>query len=253
MGGQLAIDIERLLNHQLNAEHLSRIPAALQDDRGRRYLAPATVTVTTCGSAGQSYGVFCNDGMRLQHQGTCNDGVGKGQCGGEIVVRSPGGGSQDAEGNVLIGNFALFGATGGRLFACGRAGDRFAVRNSGATAVVEGVGDFCCEYMTNGAVLNLGTCGTGFGNGMSGGFAYQYDPYGTLADCAAADSVMLGAISDDNEMARVHQQAVLTMLNWHLEATGSPRARWLLDHWETECQHFVYVMPRFSAAVSGRD
>ncbi|CAX54081.1 glutamate synthase-related protein [Erwinia pyrifoliae] len=244
VGGQLAIDIERLLNHQLNAEHVARIPAALQDDRGRRYLAPVTVTIVTSGSAGQSYGVFCNDGMRLQHQGTCNDGVGKGQCGGEIIVMSPGGGSQDAEGNVLIGNFALFGATGGRLFAQGQAGDRFAVRNSGATAVVEGVGDFCCEYMTNGAVLNLGTYGTGFGNGMSGGFAYQYDPYGTLAGSAAADSVMLGAIGDDNEMARVHQQAVLTMLNWHLEATGSPRARWLLDHWETESQHFVYVMPR---------
>ncbi|MFK8256986.1 glutamate synthase-related protein [Erwinia sp. AnSW2-5] len=244
VGGQLAIDIERLLNHTLNAEHLSRMPAALLDDRGRRYLAPATVTISTSGSAGQSYGVFCNDGMRLEHYGTCNDGVGKGQCGGEIVVMSPGGGSQDAEGNVLIGNFALFGATGGRLFAQGQAGDRFAVRNSGATAVVEGVGDFCCEYMTNGAVLNLGTYGTGFGNGMSGGFAYQYDPYGKLAGSAAGDSVMLGSITDDNEMARVHKEAVLTMLNWHLEATSSPRAQWLLDHWETESQHFVYVMPR---------
>ncbi len=182
--------------------------------------------------------------MRLEHYGTCNDGVGKGQCGGEIVVMSPGGGSQDAEGNVLVGNFALFGATGGRLFAQGQAGDRFAVRNSGATAVVEGVGDFCCEYMTNGAVLNLGTYGTGFGNGMSGGFAYQYDPYGTLAGSVAADSVMLGSITDDNEMARVHKDAVLTMLNWHLEATRSPRAQWLLDHWESESQHFVYVMPR---------
>lgn len=244
IGGQLAIDIERLLNHQLDAEQLSAIPAALLDDRGRRYLAPGTVTIATSGSAGQSYGVFCNDGMRLEHYGTCNDGVGKGQCGGEIMVMSPSGGSQDAEGNVLVGNFALFGATGGRLFAQGQAGDRFAVRNSGATAVVEGVGDFCCEYMTNGAVLNLGTYGTGFGNGMSGGFAYQYDPYGTLAGSVAANSVMLGSITDDNEMARVHKDAVLTMLNWHLDATHSPHAQWLLDHWESESQHFVYVMPR---------
>ncbi|MCU5773445.1 glutamate synthase-related protein [Erwiniaceae bacterium BAC15a-03b] len=244
VGGQLSIDIERALNHQLDAAQLSAIPAALLDDRGRRYLAPATVNIATVGSAGQSYGVFCNDGMRLDHSGTCNDGVGKGQCGGEIVVRSPGGGSQDADGNVLIGNFALFGATGGRLFVQGQAGDRFAVRNSGATAVVEGVGDFCCEYMTNGAILNLGTFGKGFGNGMSGGFAYQYDPYGALAAHAAGDSVLFGSIAEDDEMARVHKQAVLTMLNWHLDATGSERAAWLLQHWETECQHFVYVMPR---------
>ncbi|MBK0002793.1 glutamate synthase-related protein [Erwinia sp. S38] len=244
VGGQLAIDIERMLNHTLNAEQLADIPAALLDDRGRRYLAPGTVNIFTSGSAGQSYGVFCNDGMQMTHSGTCNDGVGKGQCGGEIIVVSPGGGSEDAEGNVLIGNFALFGATGGRLFVQGQAGDRFAVRNSGATAVVEGVGDFCCEYMTNGAVLNLGTFGKGFGNGMSGGFAYQYDPYGSLASHAAGDSVLFGSIAEDNEMARVHKQAVFTMLTWHLEATNSPRAAWLLDHWETECQNFVYVMPR---------
>jgi glutamate synthase (NADPH/NADH) large chain len=220
------------------------MPAVMTDDRGRRYLAPESVKISTTGSAGQSFGAFCNDGMQLTHYGTCNDGVGKGQCGGELIVMSPGGGAQDADGNVLIGNFALFGATGGRLFVQGQAGDRFAVRNSGATAVVEGVGDFCCEYMTNGAILNLGTFGKGFGNGMSGGFAYQYDPYGSLASHAAGDSVRFGSIADQDEMAQVHKQAVLTMLNWHLEATKSPRAAWLLENWETECHHFVYVMPR---------
>ncbi|MGK3143090.1 glutamate synthase-related protein [Pantoea sp. C2G6] len=244
VGGQLAIDIERMLNHQLSPEQLQAMPAVMTDDRGRRYLAPESVKIATTGSAGQSFGAFCNDGMQLTHYGTCNDGVGKGQCGGELVVMSPGGGAQDGDGNVLIGNFALFGATGGRLFVQGQAGDRFAVRNSGATAVVEGVGDFCCEYMTNGAILNLGTFGKGFGNGMSGGFAYQYDPYGSLARHAAGDSVLFGSIADQDEMAQVHKQAVLTMLNWHLEATKSPRAAWLLENWETECHHFVYVMPR---------
>lgn len=244
VGGQLAIDIERMLNHELSAQQLAAIPAVFKDDRGRHYLAPATVQIHTSGSAGQSFGAFCNDGMQMKHHGTCNDGVGKGQCGGELVVMSPGGGAQDSDGNVLIGNFALFGATGGRLFVQGQAGDRFAVRNSGATAVVEGVGDFCCEYMTNGAILNLGTFGKGFGNGMSGGFAYQYDPYGSLAAHAAGDSVLFGSIADEDEMAKVHKQAVLTMLNWHLEATNSPRAAWLLANWETECHHFVYVMPR---------
>ncbi len=244
VGGQLAIDIERLLNHQLDAATRDGLSAVLGDDRGRHYLAPHSVRITTSGSAGQSYGVFCNDGMQMAHTGTCNDGVGKGQCGGEIAVVSPGGGSPDADGNVLIGNFALFGATGGRLFVQGQAGDRFAVRNSGASAVVEGVGDFCCEYMTNGAVLNLGSFGKGFGNGMSGGFAWQYDPYGKFARYAARDSVLFGSLAEDSEMAQVHRQTVLTMLNWHLAATGSERAAWLLDNWESECQHFVYIMPR---------
>ncbi len=244
VGGQLAIDIERLLNHTLDDEQLSKMPAVLRDSRGRRYLQPDSVRISTSGSAGQSYGAFCNDGMLVCHSGTCNDGVGKGQCGGQIIVLSPGGGSPEPGGNVLVGNFALFGATGGRLFVQGQAGDRFAVRNSGATAVVEGVGDFGCEYMTNGAVLNLGAYGKGFGNGMSGGFAYQYDPYGMLAGHVAQDSVLLGFLTDGSGMADIHAQAVQLLLQWHLEATGSERARWLLDNWATERAHFVYVMPR---------
>ncbi|MCB5185744.1 glutamate synthase large subunit [Methylobacillus gramineus] len=244
VGGQLAIDIERMLNHDMNAQQALSLPAAAMDKRGRRYLKPGSVVVSTSGSAGQSYGAFCNDGMIMRHSGTCNDGVGKGQCGGSIIVTSPGGGSEQAGGNVLVGNFALFGATGGRLFVEGQAGDRFAVRNSGTTAVVEGVGDFACEYMTNGAVLNLGAFGKGFGNGMSGGFAYQYDPYGELAGKAAADSVLLGSITDGSEMALVHSQAVQQLLQWHLEATGSKRAAWLLENWEAEQHNFAYVMPR---------
>lgn len=175
VGGRVAIDVERILNHTLGAEAARALPSVLEDDRGRRYLRPSALTISTYGSAGQSYGVFCNDGMAMRHRGVCNDGVGKGACGGVIAIKSPGGGADEAGGNVLVGNFALFGATGGRTFIEGQAGDRFAVRNSGATAVVEGVGDFCCEYMTNGAVLNLGAFGKGFGNGMSGGFVYQYD------------------------------------------------------------------------------
>ncbi|MEL7117521.1 MAG: glutamate synthase-related protein, partial [Pseudomonadota bacterium] len=182
VGGQLAIDLERLMNHDGIA------PAASSADaRGRRFLDYRTVRVVTQGSAGQSFAAFCNDGMVMDHTGTCNDGVGKGACGGEIIVRTPGGGS--AEQNVLIGNFALFGATGGRTFIQGQAGDRFAVRNSGATAVVEGVGDFFAEYMTNGAVLNLGGFSKGYGNGMSGGFAYQYDPEGRMPEMISRDSV----------------------------------------------------------------
>jgi glutamate synthase (NADPH/NADH) large chain len=182
--------------------------------------------------------------MHLEHIGTANDGVGKGQCGGQIILRSPGGGCDERGGNVLIGNFALFGATGGRLLVEGEAGDRFAVRNSGATAVVEGVGDFACEYMTNGAVLNLGGFGKGLGNGMSGGFVYQYDPDGLLPAKASADSILLGSITGDDPQAALHNAAVLRLLHLHVESTGSAKARFLLDNWQIEQHHFAYGMPR---------
>ncbi len=243
VGGQLAIDVERLLNHELNESQIKSSAAISTDIRGRSFLKPDSVKISTSGSAGQSYGAFSNDGMHMTHTGTCNDGVGKGACGGAIAVRSPGGGSDEAGGNVLIGNFALFGASGGRLFVEGQAGDRFAVRNSGATAVVEGVGDFACEYMTNGAVVNLGSFGKGFGNGMSGGFAYQYDPYRLLEKKYSADSVRLANLGGDDEHAVFHQVAVQTMLKWHVEATGSKKAQWILDHWENECANFTYAMP----------
>ncbi len=145
---------------------------------------------------------------------------------------------------MLIGNFALFGATGGRLFVHGEAGDRFAVRNSGATAVVEGVGNFACEYMTNGSVLNIGGFGKGVGNGMSGGFLYQYDPEGLLADRASADSIVLGSIIGDDPQAAIHNATVLQLLHLHVEATGSEKARSLIDNWQVEQHHFAYGMPR---------
>ncbi|MEM9590489.1 MAG: glutamate synthase-related protein [Pseudomonadota bacterium] len=241
VGGQLAIDIERLLNHELRGVN---IPAVYEDDRGRRYLGPRAVSVATHGSAGQSYGAFCNDGMRMEHTGTCNDGVGKGACGGEIIVRSPSSGSKAAGDNVLVGNFALFGATGGRLFVEGEAGDRFAVRNSGASAVVEGVGDFCAEYMTNGAVLNLGSFAKGFANGMSGGFAYQYDPERRLDYFISHDSAMTGSIAGPDDLAEMHAAAVQTLLQWHFEATRSARAEILLKDWKKEKEKFSFVMPK---------
>ena len=241
VGGQLAIDIERMLNYELKEVEL---PAVLKDKRGRRFLRNGAISIVTHGSAGQSYGAFCNDGMRLSHTGTCNDGVGKTACGGEIVVNAPAGGSDKPGTNVLIGNFALFGATGGRVFIEGQAGDRFAVRNSGATAVVEGVGDFCAEYMTNGAVLNLGAFAKGFGNGMSGGFAYQYDPYRKFTDCISHDSVLLGYVDDTGEASNIHAQAIHLMLEWHVKATGSKKASWLLKHWHEERANFAYITPR---------
>ncbi|MFD4571585.1 glutamate synthase-related protein [Streptomyces sp. NPDC058417] len=243
VGGQLSVDVERLLNHELR-DLAAQLPAVVTDDRGRHRLTDDAVRVRTSGSAGQSYGVFCNDGVTLEHTGTANDGVGKSQSGGRIVVRSPGGGGADEPGgNVLIGNFALFGATGGRTFVEGEAGDRFAVRNSGATAVVEGVGDFGCEYMTGGTVLNLGGFGKGLGNGMSGGFLYQYDPTGELPGRVSGDSLLVFPVTDTAHGA-FHEEAVRLLLSWHVEATGSRRAARLLADWATEREHVYCGMPR---------
>ncbi|MET8981375.1 glutamate synthase-related protein [Streptomyces sp. NPDC004539] len=242
VGGQLGIDVERLLNHR-DLAGLRDVPAVLTDDRGRRRLVDGAVRIRTSGSAGQSYGVFCNDGITLEHTGTANDGVGKSQSGGRIVVRAPGGGDAGRGGNVLVGNFALFGATGGRTFVQGEAGDRFAVRNSGATAVVEGLGDFGCEYMTGGTVLNLGGFGKGLGNGMSGGFLYQYDPEGELAGRVSGDSLLVFPVTE-TEHGAFHEEAVRLLLSWHVEATNSPLAARLLENWEAERRYVYCGMPR---------
>ena len=239
-GGQLAIDVERLLQHGMDPATAEKSPMIEVDDRGHRKLKPQTLRVNTRGAAGQSYGAFCNAGMVMHHKGTANDGVGKSQSGGIVAIVSPGGGERE---NALIGNFALFGATGGELFVEGQAGDRFCVRNSGATAVIEGVGDFGCEYMTNGAVLNLGRFGYGFCNGMSGGVAYQYDPEGLLEMFYSRDSVSLTDLSSADPLSAQHREAARTMLERHVHHTGSKRGRAILDNWEAEVAHFRYATP----------
>lgn len=240
VGGQFAIDIERMLQHELSDKHLDSMPMVYTDDRGRKLIKPETLEIHTNGSAGQSYAAFCNSGMVFHHTGTCNDGVGKGASGGNIAIHSPGGGDKE---NYLIGNFALFGATGSALFVEGGAGDRFAVRNSGASAVVEGVGDFCCEYMTNGAVMNLGGFGKGFCNGMSGGVAYQYDPYDQLENLYSHDSVKLHKLDSDNDRAAIHREAVKALLGRHIKFTGSEKAKFILENFETEVSNFKFATP----------
>ncbi|NOQ15138.1 MAG: glutamate synthase large subunit, partial [Methyloprofundus sp.] len=243
VGGQSAIDIERLLSYELNAEQIADHSKIYTNQHKRRYLAPDSLIVRTHGSAGQSYAAFNNDGMRMEHTGTCNDGVGKTACGGTIIIKSPGGGHKVSGENVLVGNFSLFGATGGKTFINGEAGDRFAVRNSGAMAVVEGVGDFACEYMTNGAVLNIGTFGKGFCNGMSGGNAYQYDPEDKLQHLYDASSVEIRSLTEDSETARAHEQYILAMLEQHADYAESSVAQKLLNNWDDERQHFKFAIP----------
>src|SRR5206468_10272825 len=143
------------------------------------------------GHAGQSFGAFLAPGVTLELAGDANDYIGKGQSGGRIVVKPPVGARFLAEDNVIVGNVALYGATGGDLFANGLAGERFAVRNSGARAVVEGVGDHGCEYMTGGVVVVLGSVGKNFAAGMSGGCAYVFDPAQTFRSRCNLDMVEL--------------------------------------------------------------
>lgn len=240
-GGQLSIDIERILNHEYKNIRSNSIYESLT---GRRFFDGKTVSIFTSGSAGQSYGAFCNNGMHLVHTGTCNDGVGKSACGGEIVIKNPSKNDDTKGKQVLIGNFALFGATGGRLFVEGEAGDRFAVRNSGSSAVIEGVGEYCAEYMTNGTIVNLGTFSRGFGNGMSGGFAYQYDPLKVLDNYISKESVLVDYLDKKSGLSKMHENCIQVMLSWHLEATRSKKASRILDNWSRERYNFACVTPR---------
>ena len=243
VGGQTAIDIERMLSYEITEQQAADSKIIYTNQHGRRYLAPGSLVIRTTGSAGQSFAAFNNDGMRLEHTGTCNDGVGKSSCGGVIVVKSPGGGSKVKGENVLIGNFALFGASGGKTFINGEAGDRFAVRNSGAMAVVEGVGDFACEYMINGAILNLGSFGKGFCTGMSGGNAYQYDPNNRLQALHDDSSVEIRCLTEETDVSHSHEQFILHMLEQHAEYADSTLAKKLLSDWEKERQHFKFTVP----------
>ncbi|MEM7027641.1 MAG: glutamate synthase-related protein, partial [Pseudomonadota bacterium] len=243
-GGQFSIDVERHLNYEMTTEQLMAHPSIDILENGRAILRDSSIRINTTNSAGQSFAAFNNSGISVYHQGTCNDGLGKGASGGRIIITNPGGGSQKHEGNVLVGNFALFGATGGELFVEGQAGDRFGVRNSGAAAVVEGVGDFCCEYMTNGSIVNLGSYGKGFGNGMSGGTAYQYDPEGLIAERCSQDSVLVSRMDDDSDLMRGQEIALKLHLAAHLTHTASEKTKHILSNWETERQHFYVLIPR---------
>jgi glutamate synthase (NADPH/NADH) large chain len=245
VGGQTAIDIERLLQYKLTDEQRTATDIIYTNQHGRHYFAPDSIIIRTTGSAGQSYAAFLNDGMRLEHTGTCNDGVGKTMCGGTIIVKSPGGGTTKSGENVLIGNFALFGASGGKVFINGEGGDRFAVRNSGAMAVVEGVGDFGCEYMINGTVLNLGGFGKGFCTGMSGGNAYQYDPNQRLNDLYDKTSVEIRCLNEETEVSKAHEQFILAMLEQHIDYTDSEKAKNILKNWAIERVHFKFAIPLF--------
>jgi glutamate synthase (NADPH/NADH) large chain/glutamate synthase (ferredoxin) len=210
---------------------------------GEEGLPEGTLELNFTGTAGQSFGAFLAPGIRLILAGEGNDYVGKSMSGGEIVIRPLPDHRFVPEKNSIIGNTVMYGATAGILFANGRAGERFCVRNSGGTAVVEGIGDHGCEYMTGGTVVVLGSTGKNFGAGMTGGLAFVFDEEDKFS--GRYNDQLVGA----ERLTEADDQAVLKdLVAKHLEKTGSPLAARILEGWNESLRHFWKVTPHVPAA-----
>ncbi|HET6354919.1 glutamate synthase-related protein, partial [Streptomyces sp.] len=218
------------------------VGAHLSGEIARRYgargLVDDAIAVRFKGAAGQSFGAWLAKGVTFALEGEANDGVGKGLSGGRIAIRHHAESSFKPEDNILIGNVALYGATAGEIYVAGRAGERFAVRNSGARGVVEGLGDHGCEYMTGGVVIVLGPTGRNFAAGMSGGVAYVYD-----ADRSFAKRCNMGMVEHEPLVDETDLWMVYTMIEDHVRMTDSPLGRRMLENWEMTVARFVKVMP----------
>ena len=254
-------NVDRTVGAMLSGEVAKR--------HGHAGLPEDTISVTFTGTAGQSFGAFLARGVSIDLIGDANDYVGKGLSGGRIVVKPPKGLARDPSENIIVGNTVLYGAIAGEAYFHGVAGERFAVRNSGAIAVVEGTGDHGCEYMTGGVVVVLGTTGRNFAAGMSGGVAYVYDADGGFAERCNRAMVKLEKVTagQDTEQAdlsasdfprqrsvsvadagmgdylRFDAERLKILVERHLLHTGSPRAKFILDNWDAELGKFVKVMP----------
>jgi glutamate synthase domain-containing protein 2/glutamate synthase domain-containing protein 3 len=227
------------------------VGAMLSGEIARKYgsagLPDNTIKFQFTGSAGQSFGAFLAKGVTLELEGDANDYVGKGLSGGKLIVYPPRNSTFLPEENILIGNVVLYGATSGEAYFNGMAGERFAVRNSGATAVVEGLGDHGCEYMTNGLVVVLGKTGRNFAAGMSGGIAYVLDEKGDFAEkrCNTA-AVDLEPVVAEEDVGQLY-----TLISNHVAATGSPRGKWILENWSEMAPRFIKVFPHEYKRVLG--
>ncbi len=216
----------------------ARISGAIAHRYGVKGLPAGTIDLSFTGSAGQSFGAFLNEGLRMTLTGEANDYVGKGMAGGELVIRPPANAQFESHENSIIGNTCIYGGTGGRFFAAGRAGERFAVRNSGTQAVVEGVGDHGCEYMTSGVVVVLGSVGRNFGAGMSGGVAFVLDESGEFPSLYNQELLVLDRLEDAED-----EQHVLELIRRHAETTGSKRSETILAEWPTYRAMFWKAIP----------
>jgi glutamate synthase (NADPH/NADH) large chain len=247
-----ALESQQQVRAQFAIRNVHRtVGAMLGGEIARRYgsagMPDDTIHFNFTGSAGQSFGAFVPSGLTLELEGDSNDYLGKGLSGGRIIAYPPKTSSFLPEESILVGNVVLYGATSGEVFLNGIAGERFAVRNSGATAVVEGVGDHGCEYMTNGTVVVIGSTGRNFAAGMSGGIAYVYDDVGDFETrrCNPA-SVDLDPLENDEDVALVR-----SLLERHRDFTGSPRAAWILENWTEAQGRFIKVFPHEYKRVLG--
>lgn len=202
-------------------------------------LADDTIRFSFYGSAGQSFGAFATRGISLTLVGDANDYLGKGLSGARLIVHPPSDAGFKPESNSVVGNVVLYGATAGEVFIYGRAGERFAVRNSGARAVVEGIGDHGCEYMTGGVVVVLGDVGRNFGAGMSGGLAYVYDVQQHFKSMCNMETIDLEPLNDQED-----KDALRCLLQTHALLTGSVTARFILSDWDQQQNHFIKVFPK---------
>jgi glutamate synthase domain-containing protein 3 len=251
LDGEILQDLEPYLDcglpfsgsYDVRNHHLAvgaRVAGVIAQRNGDAGLPWGSVRLRFTGTAGQSFGAFACRGMHLELEGEANDYVGKGLSGGEITIRPfrRAAYAHTSHQHLIMGNTVLYGATGGRLFAAGQAGDRFAVRNSGAVAVIEGAGNHCCEYMTGGIVLVLGRAGRNFGAGMSNGVAYVLDESGTFFQRVNHELVELTEIeAEDADLLR-------RLIREHEEQTVSARARTLLVRWDDFLPLFRRVMPK---------
>jgi glutamate synthase (NADPH/NADH) large chain len=259
LGEQMALDMRRAIETQSGGEftysvsnyHRSigaRVSGEIAKRWGNAGMSPAPLIVHLKGSAGQSFGVWNAGGLHLLLEGEANDYVGKGMAGGRIVLKPHAASSFVARDTVIMGNTCLYGATGGELYAAGTAGERFAVRNSGALAVVEGTGDHCCEYMTGGVVCVLGRTGVNFGAGFTGGFAYVLDMERDFVDRYNHELIDIHRVSPEG--MGTHVQHLRGLIEQHVEATGSVWGTQLLNDFRTYIGRFWVVKPKAAAIAS---
>jgi glutamate synthase (NADPH/NADH) large chain len=224
------LNVNRVIGTMLSHEVCKAYgPDGLPDD---------TITIKLSGSAGQSIGAWLQRGITIQLEGDANDYVGKGLSGGKLIIYPPNSATFKPEENIIIGNVALYGATGGEAYFRGKAAERFCVRNSGATVVVEGAGDNGCEYMTAGRAVILGSTGRNFAAGMSGGIAYIWDPDSSFALHCNLGTVELEKMETEQDMIELH-----ALVTNHYQYTGSTVAQQILDNWSRSLKAFVKVMP----------
>ena len=220
----------------------ARLSGEIAKRHGNTGMADNPITLQLTGTAGQSFGVWNAGGLHMYLEGDCNDYVGKGMAGGKLVVSPPKGSRFESRETSIIGNTCLYGATGGRLFAAGVAGERFAVRNSGAHAVIEGAGDHCCEYMTGGLVTVLGATGVNFGAGMTGGLAFVLDEDRAFIDRYNSELVEIHRVAAESMEA--HRHFLRDNIQEFVTETGSAWGAHLLANFEDYVGKFWLVKPK---------